>query len=54
LNHVNFANPNANTAGVATFGYINSTVTSPTTPYGAFAAAATDMRIVQLTGKLEF
>jgi Carboxypeptidase regulatory-like domain len=53
LNHVNFANPGNNTA-FSTLGYSNSTVTSPTGPYGAFASAATDMRIVQLTGKLTF
>jgi hypothetical protein len=26
----------------------------PTTPYGAFAAAAEDMRIVQVMGKFSF
>ena len=54
LNHVNFANPGNDLAYVNTLGSINATVTSPTSPYGAGAAAATDMRIIQLTGKLAF
>ncbi|MGB6200453.1 MAG: carboxypeptidase regulatory-like domain-containing protein [Candidatus Acidiferrales bacterium] len=53
LNHVNFANPGNDLAG-STLGYSDATVSSPTSPYGAFAEADTDMRIVQLTGKLAF
>jgi hypothetical protein len=54
LNHPNFANPVANTANSTQFGTILSTVTPATTPYGAFAAAAVDARIVQVTGKITF
>jgi len=54
LNHVNFANPNANLAGGANFGTITSTVGAPTSPYGAAAMAATDARIIQLTTKLSW
>jgi hypothetical protein len=54
LNHPNFANPVANTADPSQFGQILSTVTPATTPYGAFAAAAVDARIVQVTGKITF
>jgi thiol-disulfide isomerase/thioredoxin len=35
-------------------GQILSTVTPATTPYGTFAAAAVDVRIVQITGKITF
>jgi hypothetical protein len=54
LNHVNFANPVANLASSSNFGMITNTVQPPTSPYGAFAAAATDARIVQVMGKLTF
>jgi hypothetical protein len=54
LNHANFANPVANTANPSQFGTIISTVTPATTPYGAFASAAVDARIVQVTGKITF
>jgi hypothetical protein len=54
LNHVNFANPVANLASSSNFGLIESAVQPPTSPYGAFAAAATDARIVQVMGKITF
>lgn len=54
LNHPNFANPVANTSNPSQLGTIISTVTPATTPYGAFAAAAVDARIVQVTGKITF
>lgn len=54
LNHVNFANPVANLNAGSALGTIQSTVTPPTSPYGAFAAAAVDARIVQVIGKLTF
>jgi hypothetical protein len=54
LNHVNFANPIANLASGSNFGTITSAVQPPTSPYGAFAAAATDARIVQVMGKITF
>jgi hypothetical protein len=53
LNHANFAPPGTNTA----FGFFGSTLTTqftPTSPYGAFALAATDMRIAQIQGKITF
>jgi hypothetical protein len=54
LNHVNFANPVANLTSSSNFGMLTNTVQPPTSPYGAFAAAATDARIVQVMGKLTF
>ena len=54
LNHVNFANPVANLNAGSALGTIQSTVTPPTSPYGAFAAAAVDARIVQVIAKLTF
>ena len=54
LNHPNFANPVADLANSSQFGVINQTVSPPTTPYGAFAAAAEDARIVQLNAKIIF
>jgi hypothetical protein len=53
LNHVNFANPTSN-LNSSVFGLIESAVQPPTSPYGAFAAAATDARIVQVMGKITF
>jgi Carboxypeptidase regulatory-like domain/TonB-dependent Receptor Plug Domain/TonB dependent receptor len=54
LNHVNFANPVANLSAGSSFGTILSTVNPPTSPYGSFAAAAVDARIVQVIAKLTF
>ncbi len=54
LNHVNFANPISNLASTSNFGMITAAVQPPTSPYGAFAAAATDARIVQVMGKITF
>ncbi len=53
LNHANFANPVADISSTS-FGTILNTVQPPTSPYGAFAAAATDARIVQVMGKITF
>lgn len=53
LNHPNFQNPVNNLASTS-FGQIVNTVSPPTTPYGGFAAAAEDMRILQLVAKLTF
>jgi hypothetical protein len=53
LNHANFANPVSDLSSSA-FGTIINAVQPPTSPYGAFAAAATDARIVQVMGKLTF
>ena len=54
LSHSNFANPVADLGNSAQFGVINQTVSPPTTPYGAFAAAAEDARIIQLNGRVTF
>jgi hypothetical protein len=53
LNHVNFANPVSN-LNSSSFGQIVNAVQPPTSPYGAFAAAATDARILQVMGKITF
>lgn len=53
FNHANYGAPYPNT-NAPFFGEVAFTQTPPTSPYGAFAAAATDMRIAQLTAKLTF
>jgi hypothetical protein len=53
LNHANFGTPYPNT-NASIFGNAVLTQTPPTSPYGAFAAAATDQRIAQITGKFIF
>ena len=54
LNHANYGAPIANTAFGGAFGQVLLTEAPPTSPYGAFATAATDMRIAQITGKLSW
>jgi len=54
LNHPNFANPYQNFNNPGIFGSAFSTISPPTTPYGAFASAAEDARIVQINAKLIF
>jgi hypothetical protein len=54
LNHANFANPVADLNAGSVLGTIQSTVNPPTSPYGSFAAAAVDARIVQVIAKLTF
>jgi hypothetical protein len=54
LNHANFANPVANLNAGSALGTIQATVNPPTSPYGSFAAAAVDARIVQVIAKLTF
>lgn len=53
LNHTNFASPGTNTF-FGFFGKALFTQFTPTSPYGAFALAATDMRIAQIQGKVTF
>lgn len=53
LNHANYGAPYPNTNN-SIFGLAVVTQTPPTSPYGAFAAAATDQRIAQIVGKLTF
>jgi hypothetical protein len=53
FNHANYGTPYPNTNAP----FFGSTVVmqfTPTSPYGAFAAAATDQRIAQITGKFIF
>lgn len=55
LNHLNYGTPSPNSSGSeGPFGNTVFTATMPTSPYGAFAAAATDQRICQIQGKLIF
>jgi Carboxypeptidase regulatory-like domain/TonB-dependent Receptor Plug Domain len=54
FNHANYGAPYPGTALGPTFGETIFTQTPPTSPYGAFAQAATDMRIAQITGKITF
>lgn len=53
FNHANYGAPFPNT-NAPFFGQVAFTQTPPTSPYGAFAAAATDMRIAQVQAKLMF
>ena len=53
LNHPNFDTPVSNNLS-SSFGTITTAAVSPTTPYGAFAAAAEGMRIVQVFAKINF
>jgi hypothetical protein len=55
LNHLNYGTASPNSSGaLGPFGNTVFTATMPTSPYGAFAAAATDMRMCQIQGKLIF
>ncbi|HEY0703975.1 MAG TPA: carboxypeptidase regulatory-like domain-containing protein [Candidatus Acidoferrales bacterium] len=53
FNHANYGTPYPNT-NAPFFGSTVFTQFTPTSPYGAFAAAATDQRIAQITGKFIF
>jgi hypothetical protein len=53
LNHANYGTPYPNT-NAPFFGITAFAQTPPTSPYGAFAAAATDMRMAQLTARITF
>jgi Carboxypeptidase regulatory-like domain len=54
LNHANYFNPTSNTLFGQGFGVVSGTQFTPTSPYGAFALAATDMRIAAVEGKITF
>jgi Carboxypeptidase regulatory-like domain/TonB-dependent Receptor Plug Domain len=54
LNHVNFQAPVGNLAATGLFGSIISTVTPPTSVFGAFANGNADARVLQVQGKLTF
>jgi hypothetical protein len=53
FNHANYGSPYPNT-NAPFFGKVAFMQFTPTSPYGSFAAAATDQRIAQITGKLIF
>ena len=53
LNHANFGHPWHNSI-IFPYGTTGLTATEPTSPYGAFASAATDQRIAQLQARLYF
>jgi hypothetical protein len=53
FNHANYGSPYPNT-NAPFFGQVAFMQFTPTSPYGSFAAAATDQRIAQITGKLIF
>jgi Carboxypeptidase regulatory-like domain/TonB-dependent Receptor Plug Domain len=55
LNHANYGAPFSQTIfGPGNFGKTIFTSSPPTSPYGAFASASTDMRMAQLTAKVTF
>lgn len=54
LNHANYGAPISQTVFGTGFGQVLLTETPPTSPYGAFATAATDMRMAQITAKFTF
>ena len=53
FNHANYGTPYPNT-NAPFFGQVAFMQFTPTSPYGAFAAAATDQRIAQITAKFIF
>jgi hypothetical protein len=53
FNHANYGTPYPNT-NAPFFGQVAFMQFTPTSPYGSFAAAATDQRIAQITGKFIF
>ena len=53
LNHANYGVPYPN-SNAPFFGEVITMQTPPTSPYGAFANAATDMRMAQIVAKLTF
>jgi hypothetical protein len=53
FNHPNFANPESNVTS-SVFGQSLSTVSPPTSIYGAFLGGDASVRIVQFTGKITF
>jgi hypothetical protein len=53
FDHPNFAFPNTNVDS-GQFGHITSTVSQPTTIYGAGLGADASPRVIELQGKLTF
>jgi Carboxypeptidase regulatory-like domain/TonB dependent receptor len=55
FNHPNFASPASEVGGnFGPFGYITSTVSVPTSPFGSFVGAAASGRILQLSARITF
>lgn len=54
LNHPRFANPDNDLAAGSAFGFIQSTVTPPSSPYGNFQGSAVSGRILQLELEIKF
>jgi len=56
FNHPNFSNPNTDVNNIfnGPFGTVTSTVTPPTSIYGAFVGSAVSGRLVQLHARIEF
>ena len=54
LNHPRFANPDNNLADGSAFGYIQSTVTPASSPYGNFQGSAVSGRVLQLELEVKF
>jgi hypothetical protein len=54
LNHPRFANPNNDLAGGSALGFIQSTVTPASSPYGNFQGSAVSGRVLQLELEVKF
>jgi hypothetical protein len=54
LNHPRFANPDKNLADGSAFGFIQSTVTPASSPYGNFQGSAVSGRVLQLELEVKF
>jgi hypothetical protein len=54
FNHANYGTPYPNTNFGPLLGRVIAQQSPPTSPYGAFALAATDMRMAQLTATIKF
>jgi hypothetical protein len=54
LNHPRFANPDNNLADGSAFGYIQSSVTPASSPYGNFQGSAVSGRVLQLELEVKF
>jgi len=53
FNHPNFSAPNGDVSSAA-FGYIQSVVSPPTSPYGSFQGSGVSGRVLVLTGRFSF
>ena len=53
LNHPNFANPDS-ALGDGSTGIISATAATTTSPYGSFLGFDSSVRVVQISGKINF